>query len=130
MSADASDKLLIVDDEADLRDLFSLALADLGLSISVASSGREAIALLSRERFLGVLSDVRMPNGSGLTVLDHVMRQPHDQRPFVILSSGFADLAPDEALARGAVALLPKPIDLDVLIETVASAARRRRGEG
>lgn len=127
MELNPAGALLIVDDEADLRELFLLALSDRGFRIAVAASGREAIEVLGRERIAGILTDIRMADGTGLELLDHVTQQPLESRPFVILNSGFSDLTSEEALARGATALLCKPLHLDVLVGTVLQAMRGRQ---
>src|SRR5690349_16439718 len=62
-------KILVVDDEEDLRDIVAFDLDRVGYAVVQAGCGKDAAALLERETVDLVLSDVRMPNGNGLSLL-------------------------------------------------------------
>lgn len=76
------------------------------------SFGKERIANhgVDRQRIDIVISDVRMPNGDGISLLTKI-RELNPAMPIVLLATGFADLTEPEALGMGANALIEKPID-------------------
>jgi len=114
----ATSIVLIVDDEAELCELFSLALENAGFETLTASNGNDAFRIVNERRIDVVVSDVRMPGGDGIDLLEKIRSLPA-RTPAVILVTGFADLSADEARRRGAAAFLSKPIDFEVLVETV-----------
>ena len=110
--------ILIVDDEADIRDLLRLEFEMEGMRVLQAANGREALRTVEREPVDLILSDLRMPGGSGLLMLDALRTRPLGA-PKVVLMSGFTDLTQDEAHALGAVTLLSKPFQLDQMVRFV-----------
>lgn len=111
-------RLLVVDDEAGIReslkDYFELE----GYQVSMAQSGNEALALLKSEKFQVIVSDIRMPDGDGRFLLKSV-RQQHPISPAVILMSGYSDLSVEEAMGEGAFATLIKPFHPADLLKVV-----------
>ncbi len=108
-------RVLMVEDQSDLREMIGLALRDFGIDVATTSDGHEAVALMQGgQQFDVVFSDVSMPNGmSGIELSEHVARdQPHAR---MILSSGYARSQlpplPDQ------VEFLPKPYRLRQLVE-------------
>lgn len=83
-------RVLMVEDQTDLREMIGLALRDLGIDVATTADAHEAAALLKGEaRFDVVFSDVSMPNGmSGIELSEHVAREQPQAR--MILSSGYA----------------------------------------
>ena len=74
----AKSQVLVVDDEADIRELLGMTLARMGLDAHCASSTTEAYALLARNSYDLCLTDMRLPDGDGLTVVDYVAKNhPH-----------------------------------------------------
>lgn len=118
--------LLIVEDDADLRQTLVEVVESSGARAAQAAGGREAWRLMAGRRFDVVVTDVRMADGDGLELLRLVRGRP-DAGPPVLLISGHADLTPDEARARGAAALLAKPFGMEVLIGAIATALGRGR---
>jgi DNA-binding NtrC family response regulator len=116
-------KILVVDDEPDLRDVISSRFALEGCEVTLAENGQSAIDAMKEKHFDAVVTDIRMPGGNGVELLDAI-KELGDQAA-VILISGFTDLEPQDALARGAKALLIKPFDLDDIINAVCSAISR-----
>lgn len=121
MNQEALPKILIVDDEPDLRDAIAFDFKRKGFNVFTASCGVDAISILKKESINVVLSDVRMPNGDGLTILDYVKSQ-NVFLPVVMFITGFADITLEEAFDRGADAVFSKPFDRKVLMETVSRA--------
>lgn len=110
--------LLIVEDEAYLREPLALEFESLGSRVFQASDGVEAFALVKREKIDLVISDVRMPGGDGLELLANIRAMPAPM-PVVILMTGFSQCSLAGAPEQGAAAVVPKPFDLDVLQRTV-----------
>ena len=83
-------RVLMVEDQTDLREMIGLALRELGIDVATTADGHEAAELLKGEaRFDVVFSDVSMPNGmSGIELSEHVAREQPQAR--MILSSGYA----------------------------------------
>lgn len=116
-------KILVVDDEPDLRDVISSRFELEGCEVTLAENGKAAIDVMKAKKFDAVVTDVRMPNTNGIELLDAI--KDNGDQAAVILISGFTDLEPQDALDRGAKALLIKPFDLDDIINAVCSAISR-----
>jgi CheY-like chemotaxis protein len=118
--------LLVVDDDTDLREALEEVLRDAGHTVLGASNGREALDVLARTRPLPglVLLDMMMPvlDGLGFAQELHTVPEWRDI-PVVIFSAS----ASNAAVARevGACAYLRKPVDVEVLVETVGEHALR-----
>jgi len=122
MGADAA--VLVIDDESDLLDLMVETLNDSGYLAIPAGGAGEATAALEAMRFQVVVSDVMMPEVSGLDLLDVVKRRCQETE--VVLVTGYA--TPDTvALAweKGASGFLVKPFSTDQLVEVVSRALER-----
>ena len=115
------DPVLIVDDEADIRDLMEMTLARMGLRVQTAVGVADALKQLEQNRFSLVLTDMRMPDGSGLEVVRHINALHLDTPVAVITAFGSSSQA-DEALQAGAFDYLQKPITLAQLRTLVKSA--------
>lgn len=121
MSEQKRGRLLIIDDEAELRDVLIALLEDYTQEIVEASNGMEGMDILARQNFDAILSDEKMPKKSGLEVL-RWMRENNIATPF-IMHSGFSrnDML-SEATRLGAFAFIDKPWDENKLIQTVCDA--------
>lgn len=115
------DPVLVVDDEADIRDLMEMTLMKMGLRVDTAVGVEEAKAKLDENDYSLVLTDMRMPDGSGLEVVQYISRLLLDTPVAVITAFGNADQAV-EALKAGAFDYLQKPITLSQLRSLVKSA--------
>lgn len=112
-----SKKILVVDDEADLREIVSSELEFMGANVFTAENVTEAQKILKENKIDLVISDIRMPGGTGIDLLDHIKTQYSTLLP-VILITGFADITNEGAYALGAEALIHKPFKLDELLQT------------
>ena len=121
-----SPAVLVVDDEADLRELLSLTLLRLGLDVDTAESVSAARSLLARNRYSLCLTDMRLPDGTGLELVREVA-QSSGTPIAVITAYGSAENAV-AALKAGAFDYLTKPVDLDQLRLLVRSAVRDANG--
>jgi len=115
--------VLVVDDEADLRELLSLTLGRLGLDVDTADSVGTARGLLARNRYSLCLTDMRLPDGTGIELVREVAARG-DTPIAVITAYGSAENAV-AALKAGAFDYLAKPVDLDQLRLLVRSALAR-----
>ncbi|WP_369587506.1 sigma-54-dependent transcriptional regulator [Kingella oralis] len=115
--------VLVVDDEADIRDLMEMTLMKMGLRVDTAEGVRAALNKLSSNKYSLVLTDMRMPDGSGLEVVQHINQQHLDVPVAVITAFGSADQAV-QALKEGAFDYLQKPITLAQLRTLVKSAIK------
>lgn len=117
-------KILIVDDEEDLREILSEDFSLQGATVFTAKNGREAYEVAIRETPHVILSDVRMPGGDGVELLKRI-REVHSQTPpHVFLLTGFSDLKPEQAAELGGQGLVSKPFSLKLLRERVVSVLR------
>ena len=117
-------KILVVDDEPAIRELIVAVLEDEGYQAIGAGSGSRALELLPEERPDLVLMDIMMPEMDGREALRRMREQPELAAiPVVMMSAAFA---PDRVGQRVA-AFLPKPFDLDYLLETVAHILAQHR---
>ncbi|MBL7686578.1 MAG: response regulator [Bdellovibrionaceae bacterium] len=112
-------KVLVVDDEEDLREILSEDFANAGATVFTAKNGREAFEIIKRETPEVVLSDVRMPGGDGVELLKQIRTLSQDPPPFVFLLTGFADIQAEETIALGGQGLVAKPFNLRQLRERV-----------
>jgi two-component system, OmpR family, response regulator len=118
-------KVLLVDDEPDIRRLAQLALRTVGaLDVLLASSGREALELVSAERPDLIVLDVMMPGMDGQTVLNRLRSDPLTAGIPVILLTAKAQLHEvDEYLKGGAAGVIRKPFDPMTLADEIRRIA-------
>jgi EAL domain-containing protein (putative c-di-GMP-specific phosphodiesterase class I)/signal transduction histidine kinase len=118
-------RVLVVDDDADVRKMLVRVLRRAAFEIVDVDSGRRALAELENGRFDVVVSDVHMPDGDGLDVVRGVRR--HDLDLPVILVSGKPDVhSAATALEYGAFRYITKPIEIESFERVVRQAARAR----
>ena len=115
--------VLLVDDEQDILELLELALSKMGLEADRASNVREALAKLATRHYDLCLTDMRMPDGDGLQVVQHIMQNNLDVPVAVITAHGNMENAV-AALKAGAFDYLSKPVSLDQLRALVKSALK------
>ena len=115
--------VLVVDDEADIRELLELTLVRMGLAVESAGSVTEAHALLGAKQFDLCLTDMRLPDGEGLDLVRYIGEHCSDLPVAVITAYGSAENAV-AALKAGAFDYLSKPLSLDDLRTLVKSALR------
>lgn len=110
--------ILVVDDDEILLEIYMEEFQLLGARVVIAASGNEAIDILKQSMdFDVIITDVQMPNGDGISVLNHLKSKESRPRISVIMISGYTDLPKDELLRKGADGVLSKPFELDHLID-------------
>jgi two-component system response regulator PilR (NtrC family) len=115
--------VLIVDDEADIRELLVLTLSRMGVDADTASTFKEAQEALKARQYDLALTDMRLPDGDGLMVLHHIAEHYGNTPVAVITAFGSTENAV-AALKAGAFDYLAKPIKLEQLRPLVMSALK------
>ena len=116
--------LLVVDDEPDLRTLYELTLLREGYDIETAGTVQEALLHLKDRTYSAVITDMRLPDGTGLDVLRWLEECGRREKAIIITAYGSAENAV-EALKAGAYDYLTKPVDLKQFRAVVGSALGR-----
>ncbi|WP_454765006.1 sigma-54-dependent transcriptional regulator [Cupriavidus campinensis] len=122
------DPILVVDDEADLRELLDISLRRMGHDVVMAGSLAEARLRLAERRYSLVLTDMRLGDGLGIEIVRQLSASPERTPVAVITAYGSADNAVD-ALKAGAFDYIAKPVSLDQLRTLILNAlGRQQRG--
>ncbi|WP_394757617.1 sigma-54-dependent transcriptional regulator [Rhodoferax sp.] len=116
-------RILVVDDEPDLRTLYELTLLREGYRVEAAANLTQALQQISEHRFDVVITDMRLPDGLGMELIQQLRAQQRPERCVVITAYGSAENAV-EALKAGAFDYLTKPVDLRQFRAVIASAVQ------
>jgi two-component system, NtrC family, response regulator PilR len=116
-------KILLVDDEADILELLQLALRKMNLQVDTASSVTQAIEKLNHQNYDLCLTDMRMPDGDGMKIVQHIAFKKLAVPIAVMTAHGNMDNAVS-ALKAGAFDYLSKPVSLEQLRNLVTQALR------
>jgi two-component system response regulator PilR (NtrC family) len=117
--------VLIVDDEADLRELVEITLSRMGIRSTAAANVAEARTRLGEHPFDLCITDMRLPDGNGIGLVQHI-QQHHPQLPVAVLTAYGNAQAAVESLKAGAFDFVSKPVDLQMLRKLVDTALRLR----
>ena len=113
-----TEQIWIVDDDSSIRWVMEKALTRAGLHCRVFESADEVLESLGSEEPMVVVSDIRMPGIDGLELLSTI-QESHPELPVIIMTA-HSDLdAAVNAYQKGAFEYLPKPFDVDEVVETV-----------
>ena len=118
------EKILLVDDEEDIREVLSFFLSDIGYSVLTAASGRKALELLCSENPSVVLCDIKMPEMNGIDLLQRIKSETPDTEVIMITGHGDMDLA-IRCLQLDASDFITKPIEESVLEFSLKRATER-----
>lgn len=117
-------KILITDDDVDLRELLTEAVSNWGYVVSVAKDGEEALKKLRMERFDIVITDLMMPGMDGLKLLERIVEL--DKDILVIIVTGYATIETAvKAIETGAYDYIAKPFRLDELMIVLKNACEK-----
>lgn len=119
-------RALIIDDEADIRELLSLTLLRMGIDCDPAKDVAEARSLLAEREYNLCLTDMRLPDGDGMEIVRLIQTEKPQLPVAVITAHGSTELAV-EAMKSGAFDFLNKPIDLQQLRKLVDAAVLSSR---
>jgi two-component system chemotaxis response regulator CheY len=109
-------KVLVVDDSAAMRAYVRAALESGGYETVEASSGLEALRLLPRGPWSAVITDINMPDLSGLELVSVIRRSQHNKTPIVLISTEGRDSDRTRGLSLGANAYVTKPFGPEALL--------------
>lgn len=114
-------KILVIDDEPDIRQLLSITLSRMGLSAHCVENLKQAYAALNENSFNLCLSDLKLPDGSGLDFVKNAQKT-HPQLPIIVITAhGSIDIA-ISAMKYGAFDFINKPVNLHYLRTLINNA--------
>ena len=116
-------RILIADDELNIRKVLSATLKKEGYEVVIASNGEDAIALLGNEIIHVIVTDLKMPKADGLEVLGFAKRNHPDTPVILITAHGTVDNAV-QALKNGAFDYITKPFEKSDLIRIIDKAVK------
>ena len=126
MAPQKTERILIVDDEADIATILKLHLEDSGYTTAWAGNGHSALQMLQDGGYSLVLMDIRMPGMNGVDVLNRIREAGLDVTVIMMTAHGSEDLAV-ECMTSGAVDYFSKPFSLDDMLQRVDRALAHRR---
>ena len=114
-------KILGIDDNEDLLNLCEIALTSEGHEYTGIESGKEGLDAIKNEKFDIVLLDLSMPDFSGIDVVDALVKDGimNKQKIVIFTASSATEKEYAPLLEKGAHSILKKPLDVDVLVETI-----------
>jgi len=119
-------RILVVDDEEQMRDLLAKVLERKGYQVAVSADGSEALALLEREPVDLVVTDVRMPGLDGMEALRAIKEL--NPETIVLIMTGFGSIDQAvQAVKEGAYDYINKPFKIDEMLLTIEKALEERR---
>jgi len=118
-----SHRILLADDDLEVRRGVAELLHGLGLEVLQASTGLEAVELVRAERLHGALLDMYMPGCTGIEAVSLLLRE-RQGLPCIVYSGRWSPVLEQEVLAVGAYACLKKPVDPGALRQAVRAALR------
>jgi DNA-binding NtrC family response regulator len=124
--SDSAKHILLVEDEAPLREAVAEQLTDRGYQVEQADSGEVAVARLADFAFDIIITDLRLPGLDGSTVLEAAVKRYPDIIAIVVTGFGTVKDAV-EAIKRGACDFVSKPFQIDELLHVLESALEQRR---
>jgi two-component system response regulator PilR (NtrC family) len=119
-------RILVVDDESSMRQLLEIALGKEGYQVTPADSGHDAVRLLDKKPFDLIISDIRMPDMSGVEVLRRV-KEVTPETPMIMITAYASTETAVEALRLGAYDYITKPFKIEELKNTIRHALERNR---
>ena len=129
MATTSTARVLVIDDEPDVRRIIADTLADEGFGVDVAGSGEDGLELLRGEPFDLAYVDINLPGLSGFEVLETI--RDEGLGTDIVIVTGKATVANAvEATRRGAYDYVTKPFDLDALVDLAHRIVEHRPGDG
>ena len=113
-TSEQTDKILLVDDEQDIREVLKISLVSSGYTVFTAENGKQAFDIFKKEKPLIVLTDIKMPGMSGIDLLRKIKNSNPDTEVIIITGHGDTDLA-IKSLKHEAIDFITKPISEDAL---------------
>lgn len=117
------EKILIVDDETNMRLVLSAMLKKDGYDVVTAAHGREALQILQQSNIAVVVTDLKMPDIDGMALLAHISER-YPQIPVIMITAHGTVATAVEALKKGAFDYITKPFDMDDLKHVISKAVK------
>jgi two-component system response regulator PilR (NtrC family) len=117
--------VLVIDDEPSVGDALKLILDDHGYRAVVARNGRDGLEQARKRQFDVTITDLRLPDMSGLDVLNAILKQDSDNLVIVITAYGTSEVI-FELMSCGAVDVLPKPFFPSDILKIINTALKNR----
>lgn len=113
-------KILTVDDSKVIRDLVKAVLIENGHEVVTANDGVEGLSATRNEKFDMILSDINMPNMTGISMVSKIRRlEGYEYTPIIMLTTESSDFKKEKAKKTGATGWLQKPFDPERLMKAV-----------
>ena len=109
-------KILVVDDDVALCGIIAEELADEGFDVLTAYSGNQALRSLAQNTVEIVLTDIKMPDGTGIDLLKAI-RKAQPDLPRVFMMTGFSDVSESDLVNMGARGIFKKPVPIEKLLD-------------
>ncbi len=126
MTAENGPHLLVIDDEAGIREMLTILFQKAGYRVTAAAGCVEGLAALAASPPDLVMTDLKMPDGSGLDILKKT-RESNPDLPVVMITAYSSTKTAVEALKAGAYDYIAKPFDVEELKHVVARALEKKR---
>jgi two-component system response regulator PilR (NtrC family) len=118
--------VLVIDDEPSVADALRLILDDNGYAAVVARNGRDGLEEARKRRFDVTITDLRLPDMSGLDVLSAIRQEDSNSLVIIITAYGTSE-AVIELMSHGAVDVLPKPFFPSDILKVIEAALKNRK---
>lgn len=118
-------RLLFVEDQSDVRELFAALLTAAGADVAQASTGRGALTFASTRRFDAILSDLGLPDIAGDVLIRHLLAGAARPLPTVAVMTGHGEPHLARARAAGAQAVFQKPVEWEHILTFLRRVATR-----
>jgi len=116
-----SAKVLLVDDEKDFLDIMTERMVVRGMKVSTATSAEEALKMVQKESFDAVIMDLMMPEMDGFKALK-LFKMTRPELPIILLTGNVPEEKCIEAVKLGAMEVIEKPADLNLLTRKIEAA--------
>ena len=114
-------KVLIVDDEKDFLDIMAERMSARGMDVSTATSAENALKMVLKESYDAVIMDLMMPEMDGFTALK-LFKETRPNLPIILLTANVPEEKCIEAIKLGAMDVIEKPADLNLLTQKIEEA--------
>jgi two-component system, chemotaxis family, chemotaxis protein CheY len=112
-------KILIVEDDADSREMLAFLLSGRGFEVSCAEDGKDALELIENEPPGLIITDISMPVMDGIELIERLRQHPEWRLIPVLVMSAFRSEIVNNAMQAGANASTVKPLEIDKLLQMV-----------
>ena len=119
-------KVLIVDDEKDFLDIMAERMSARGMEVSTATSAENALKMVLKESYDAVIMDLMMPEMDGFKALK-LFKETKPDVPIILLTANLTEEKCIEAIKMGAMDVIEKPADLNLLTQKIKDAKARKK---